>query len=105
MQQKQELILCGAMKTNNTATQINVTEMQVRRRRNMLQRSKHIQEEAIANHYASCGTIALQLRVLCEERKFSGSSKLDDAILLLSGKIRRAHMNDFGIELEWNNES
>lgn len=73
--------------------------------RQALAQCSHFQEEKIAQHYASFAHLAAQLRMLCEERKHTGTTKLDDAIKYLTGKIREGHLLEFGIELEWNKPS
>ncbi|MDE2100813.1 MAG: hypothetical protein KGL39_26440 [Patescibacteria group bacterium] len=69
----------------------------------MLSQCEHAQEERIAAHYSAFAHMAMQLRMLCEERRVSGSIKLDETIKYLTDKIREGHQMEFGILLEWPN--
>jgi len=70
----------------------------------MLAQSEHAQEDRIAEHYSAFAHMAMQLRMLCEERRFSGSTSLDETIKYLTAKIREGHQMEFGILLEWPND-
>lgn len=66
----------------------------------MLARSEQTQEDRIAEHYSAFAHIGMQLRMLCEERRHSGSTEGDETIKFLTRKIREGHLMEFGIELE-----
>jgi hypothetical protein len=87
--------------------ELTMTEIMMRQQRYaMLSEHQHIQEETIANHYSSLAHMAMQLRMLIEERNFirrngHDSKNLDDAIEMMTKEIKKIHLADFGLELEW----
>ena len=60
------------------------------------------QADAIARHYTSLALVALTLRRMLSERRYSNkcpeADKLIDYLVL---QIKEKHRNDFGLELEW----
>lgn len=64
------------------------------------------QAEAIARHYASHATLALELLKPVELRRQSAvfhgdDNSLNHTIEMLVGQIKNNHWHDFGIELDW----
>lgn len=61
------------------------------------------QAEVIATHYCSLAILSLNLLEMIKLRHhLQGSEQLDIVIEHHIGEIKRHHLNDFGIELEWN---
>lgn len=89
-----------------TACQIREEAEVVRFRRAYLAKDRDLQTEAIIKHYVSMAKLVEQLakvqefRTVCARagRPPGHSGELVD---LMIGKIKEAHLYDFGIELEW----
>ncbi len=70
------------------------------------------QAEKIGKHYCSLAIVALQLLEFCDmarDTRFDDDLKQHEmaksAIKNLSDEIRKHHLYDFGIELEWHDPS
>jgi hypothetical protein len=75
---------------------------QMERSRHTLSGNQLLQADALARHYTSCTTIALHLRELVEMSKLSGGNdQTSDTIQILIEKLKKAHREDLGLELEW----
>ena len=60
------------------------------------------QPEMIAHHYTKLAATALNLLRLCEMRRYCQTTdQTDEAIELLTEEIKRYHLEDLGIPLEW----
>ena len=73
-----------------------------------LQDFPNMRAEAIAKHYASLASVALQLLHIIETTRYAQSSEnmkyVECAIEYLMRQIQHAHAMDFGIPLDWPNE-
>ena len=68
----------------------------------MLSQNPGMQPEAIARHYVSHATAALNLlRMINMKSLTGGSPDLDQAIQLITEQIKANHLYSFGIELAW----
>jgi hypothetical protein len=72
--------------------------------RSMLSKSESSQEERIANHYAAIAASGVELYKLVMLRELQPSNELNEVIKHIADKIREAHLEDFGIELDWHKE-
>lgn len=82
------------------------TALMERRKRNHLLRYPHLQAEAIAEHYTKLAMIAMDLRHLTNMRRHADhdNTEIDWAINNITDGIKRQHLEDFGIPLEWEEE-
>jgi len=79
--------------------------MLAERKRAMLSEHELLQWETIAIHYLSYVKISQEMLKILDLRKTSGPSKEVDEILeYLAKHIKDGHLEDFGIELSWNNK-
>ena len=94
-----------AMKTNNetmSSTAIRYEASAIALAYQSLCQCQDRQAETIARHYIAHATLALNLLHLIEARRHSSDPvNLDAAIDHCVQQIKRNHMYDFGIELEW----
>lgn len=75
---------------------------QMERSRHTLSENRLLQADALARHYTSCTGIALQLSELVEMAKLSGGNEqIGDIMQILIERLKEAHREDLGIELEW----
>jgi hypothetical protein len=75
---------------------------QMERSRHTLAGNPLLQADALARHYTSCVTTAIQLRELVEMSKLSGGNdQTSNAIQILIEKLKKSHREDLGLELEW----
>ena len=59
--------------------------------------------ERIINHYSSCMSMVTHLKRLIDMRKhYPYVENHDDLIIMETNRIRKEHLYDFGIPLEWN---
>lgn len=92
-----------------TATEIRYEQMLGELARERFYTHPETAAEAIAAHYASHATMALQLLELIKLKRYAppeaSTTHADEAIEYLTNHIKRDHLNDFGIPLEWHNPS
>ena len=93
---------------NNQAPLMRYEAATAAQTREMLAEYPHLQAEAIARHYAGYATIAMQilklLRVLETSRYKDDCAELKALIKAQVDKIKAAHREDLGLELEWPKE-
>ena len=81
--------------------------LKIQIRYDMLRKYPYLQEEVIAEHYASLVAIAVQLHKMIEHRNFTrkmrygGDKAATELITVQVNKIKELHLKAFGIELSW----
>lgn len=87
---------------NQTATAINYEKAASELARLRLLKYPSEQAETIAKHYVAHAVLALDLLKMIEARRQSDEpGNLDWAIAYSLEQIKRNHLHDFGIALEW----